>query len=87
LRFRYTDQEAYQQAGNVLANLVKGSLATSVSTANAEFFWHAISLRGEEPALAELDILFSACGSVFGLLRFPVWIHKPVLFLLALVAL
>lgn len=86
--FAYSRQEANIQLGTAFAFLVKATLVVAVVTVYVQLFWCTILRQktGEGTRLSHIDTAFSVIDNVFDLLWVKVWLKRPFLMLLAIIA-
>ncbi|EXJ79163.1 hypothetical protein A1O3_08664 [Capronia epimyces CBS 606.96] len=70
--------------GTAFAFLVRSFLVLAMGTAYAQLFWQR--LRHKQVKFTEIDSLFAILTSLMDLLRWRIWIHHPLLAIVALLA-
>ncbi|KAJ4287740.1 hypothetical protein N0V90_012444 [Kalmusia sp. IMI 367209] len=75
--------------GTAFAFVVKAAFVLAVSIAYYQIFWKYVKTDSEEnnlPTLGRLDVAFSALNDIISMFTAPVWLHYPLLFLMAATA-
>lgn len=67
-----------------MAFLVRSFLVLAMGTAYAQLFW--LQLRHKRVTFTEIDSLFTVLTSLMDLLRWRIWVHHPLLAIVALLA-
>ncbi|KAL2427016.1 hypothetical protein ABEF95_006770 [Exophiala dermatitidis] len=70
--------------GTGMAFLVRSFLVLAIGTAYAQLFWQ--QLRHRRVTFTEIDSLFTVLTSLMDLLRWRIWVHHPLLAIVALLA-